>query len=290
MGGAALTLAVSPRWIEGITSGQGWIAVGLVIFAQWDPVRAAIGSYLFGAIRRLPLDLQNVGIFLRNPALGYFTNMLPYLFTVIVLIIGSRAAMRRRVGAPAALGQPYVRERARRLNRKSPLLPSAHVAYSWFALTLLQDTLDVAPDADYRGVALAAMASDLVDKPLAAAYFYRKHKAAVLFAHTLLAYIAVAAWTWQRWPRGAVYGVTMLGHAVLDRIWFFPDDLLLALRGWRFHVWRQSRAQSRKRSAKPIGLPCRAAQSCGCGRSAGCLPWHGSSGVTGSMCRSPVTF
>jgi general nucleoside transport system permease protein len=110
IGGAALTLAISPRWIEGITGGLGWIAVGLVIFAQWDPVRAAIGSYLFGAIRRLPLDLQNVGIFLRNPALGYFTNMLPYLFTVIVLIIGSRAAMRRRVGAPAALGQPYVRE------------------------------------------------------------------------------------------------------------------------------------------------------------------------------------
>lgn len=110
VGGATLTLAVSPRWIEGITSGQGWIAVGLVIFAQWDPVKAAIGSYLFGAIRRLPLDLQNVGIFLRNPALGYFTNMLPYLFTVIVLIIGSRAAMRRRMGAPAALGLPYVRE------------------------------------------------------------------------------------------------------------------------------------------------------------------------------------
>jgi simple sugar transport system permease protein len=110
IGGAALTLAISPRWIEGITSGQGWIAVGLVIFAQWDPVKAAIGSYLFGAIRRLPLDLQNVGIFLANPALGYFTNMLPYLFTVIVLVIGSREAMRRRMGAPAALGLPYVRE------------------------------------------------------------------------------------------------------------------------------------------------------------------------------------
>jgi ABC-type uncharacterized transport system permease subunit len=110
VGGAALTLAVSPRWIEGITSGQGWIAVGLVIFAQWDPIRAAIGSYLFGAIRRLPLDLQNLGIFASNPALGYFTNMLPYLFTIVVLIIGSREAMRRRMGAPAALGQPYQRE------------------------------------------------------------------------------------------------------------------------------------------------------------------------------------
>jgi simple sugar transport system permease protein len=108
--GAALSLAITPLWIEGMTSGQGWIAVGLVIFAGWDPVRAAIGSYLFGAIRRLPLDLQNLAIFLRNPAWGYFTNMLPYLFTIIVLIIGSREAMRRRAGAPAALGQPYSRE------------------------------------------------------------------------------------------------------------------------------------------------------------------------------------
>ena len=94
------------------------------------------------------------------------------------------------------------------------MLPTSHVAYSWFTLTLLQDTLRVAPNADYRGVALAAMASDLVDKPLAAAYFYRKHKAAVLFAHTLLAYIAIGAWTWVRWPRGAVYGLSMLGTAL----------------------------------------------------------------------------
>lgn len=110
IGGAALSLAISPLWIEGMTSGQGWIAVGLVIFAGWDPVKAAIGSYLFGAIRRLPLDLQNLAIFLQNPAWGYFTNMLPYLFTIIVLVIGSREAMRRRAGAPAALGLPYVRE------------------------------------------------------------------------------------------------------------------------------------------------------------------------------------
>lgn len=110
IGGAALSLAISPLWIEGMTSGQGWIAVGLVIFAGWDPVKAALGSYLFGAIRRLPLDLQNLAIFLQNPAWGYFTNMLPYLFTIIVLVIGSREAMRRRAGAPAALGLPYVRE------------------------------------------------------------------------------------------------------------------------------------------------------------------------------------
>lgn len=108
--GAALTLAITPLWIEGITAGQGWIAIGLVIFAGWDPVRAALGSYLFGAIRRLPLDLQNLAFFLRNPHVGYFMNMLPYLFTIFVLVIGSREALRRRVGAPAALGTPYVRE------------------------------------------------------------------------------------------------------------------------------------------------------------------------------------
>ena len=108
--GAALTLAITPLWIEGVTAGQGWIAVGLVIFAGWDPLRAALGSYLFGAIRRLPLDLQTLPLFLQNPHLGYFMNMLPYLFTIVVLVIGSREALRRLVGAPAALGLPYVRE------------------------------------------------------------------------------------------------------------------------------------------------------------------------------------
>lgn len=110
IGGAALSLAITPLWLEGMTAGQGWIAIGLVIFAGWNPLRAALGSYLFGAIRRLPLDLQILPIFLRNPTWGYFTNMLPYLFTIVVLVIGSREAMRRRMGSPAALGQPYVRE------------------------------------------------------------------------------------------------------------------------------------------------------------------------------------
>ena len=110
LGGAALSLAITPLWIEGMTAGQGWIAVGLVIFAGWDPLRGAMGAYLFGAIRRLPLDMQNISFFLRRPTYGYFMNMLPYLFTIIVLVIGSREALRRRVGAPAALGVPYVRE------------------------------------------------------------------------------------------------------------------------------------------------------------------------------------
>ncbi len=110
MAGAALSLAITPLWLDGMTSGQGWIAVGMVIFARWDPLLAMVGAYLFGAINRLPLDLQNLGFFLRNPQLGYFMKMLPYLFTIAVLVISARSAQRRRLGAPAALGVPYVRE------------------------------------------------------------------------------------------------------------------------------------------------------------------------------------
>jgi len=117
LGGATITLAVAPGWFSELTTGgQGWIAVGLVIFAQWDPVRAAIGSYAFGALRRLILDIQGpltlFGIdnpFYYNPYWGFFLQMLPYAFTVIVLVIGSREAMRKRLGAPAALGTPYIR-------------------------------------------------------------------------------------------------------------------------------------------------------------------------------------
>jgi general nucleoside transport system permease protein len=117
LAGATISLAVSPGWFSELTTGgQGWIAIGLVIFAQWDPVRAAIGAYAFGALRRLILDIQGplllLGFdnpFYYNPYLGFFLQMLPYLFTVIVLVIGSREATRKRLGAPAALGNPYVR-------------------------------------------------------------------------------------------------------------------------------------------------------------------------------------
>ena len=117
LAGATISLAISPGWFSELTtSGQGWIAVGLVIFAQWDPIRAAGGAYAFGALRRLILDLQGpttlLGFpnpFYYNPYLGFFLQMLPYAFTILVLIIGSREAMRKRLGAPAALGVPYIR-------------------------------------------------------------------------------------------------------------------------------------------------------------------------------------
>jgi general nucleoside transport system permease protein len=117
LGGATISLAISPGWFSELTTGgQGWIAVGLVIFAQWDPIRAAVGSYAFGALRRLILDIQGPTLllgfhnpFYYQPYYGFFLQMLPYAFTVIVLVIGSREAIRKRLGSPAALGDPYVR-------------------------------------------------------------------------------------------------------------------------------------------------------------------------------------
>ena len=117
LAGAAITLSISPGWYGDQTvNGRGWIAIGLVIFAQWSPLRAAFGAYLFGAIYRFILDIQGVDtIFgIHNPfsagrSSTFFLEMLPYLFVIIVVIIGSREALRRRVGAPAALGIPYVR-------------------------------------------------------------------------------------------------------------------------------------------------------------------------------------
>ncbi|MBN1305257.1 MAG: ABC transporter permease [Anaerolineales bacterium] len=117
LAGATISLAVAPGWFSELTTaGQGWIAVGLVIFAQWDPVRAAVGSYAFGALRRLILDIQGPMLlfgfdnpFYYNPYWGFFLQMLPYAFTIVVLVIGSREAIRKRLGAPAALGNPYIR-------------------------------------------------------------------------------------------------------------------------------------------------------------------------------------
>lgn len=117
LAGATITLAVSPGWFsDQTTNGRGWIAVGLVIFAQWNPIRAAFGAYLFGAISRFVLDVQGVGTVLgvTNPfqpgrSATFFLEMLPYVLVIVVVVLGSREAARKRVGAPAALGTPYVR-------------------------------------------------------------------------------------------------------------------------------------------------------------------------------------
>ena len=114
LAGACLSLAVTPGWVDGMTSGQGWIAVGLVIFAGWEPVRAAGGAFLFGTIRQLPLDLQGVQSLplFSDPSVGFLLDMLPYLFTIGVLVLARLGKLGR--DAPSALALPFIRgERGR---------------------------------------------------------------------------------------------------------------------------------------------------------------------------------
>ncbi len=107
LGGAHLSLAYTPGWTEGMTAGRGWIAIALVIFATWDPLRTVIGAVLFGGISAVQFRMQAAGT--NIPAA--FLGMLPYVFTVLVLVVITWwEAFSKRVGAPAALGQPYVRE------------------------------------------------------------------------------------------------------------------------------------------------------------------------------------
>jgi simple sugar transport system permease protein len=110
LGGAHLSLAYTPGWTENLTGGRGWIAVALVIFAMWDPLRATVGAVLFGGINAVQFRMQAAGT--NIPAA--FLNMLPYLFTVVVLVVITWwETVRKRVGAPAALGLPYMREERR---------------------------------------------------------------------------------------------------------------------------------------------------------------------------------
>jgi ABC-type uncharacterized transport system permease subunit len=106
VGGATFSLAITPQWVDGLTQGAGWIAIALVIFAFWRPGLCLVGAYFFGAFSGLPFTLQARGVTIA-PELF---QALPYVMTVLVLVLVSSAGARRRLGAPAALGLPYVRE------------------------------------------------------------------------------------------------------------------------------------------------------------------------------------
>ncbi|HEV8683550.1 MAG TPA: ABC transporter permease [Actinomycetota bacterium] len=105
LAGAHLSVALTPGWNEGMTAGRGWIAIGLVIFARWNPILALVGGYLFGLMESLNFQAQAVGINV-SP---FFLGMLPYLFTVLAVVLGSLIGA-RRLGAPADLGTAYERE------------------------------------------------------------------------------------------------------------------------------------------------------------------------------------
>jgi general nucleoside transport system permease protein len=106
VGGACFSISITPQWVDGLTSGAGWIAIALVIFAFWRPGIVLVGAYLFGAFQALPFTLQARGVTVAPELL----QSLPYVMTVVVLTLASASGARRRLGAPGGLGVPYVRE------------------------------------------------------------------------------------------------------------------------------------------------------------------------------------
>jgi simple sugar transport system permease protein len=108
LGGSWLMLAQSAAWHQAATTnGIGWIALALVVFAGWRPIRLIFGAILFGFTLQLPFTLQAEQITFIPSAL---MQMLPYLATLIALIALSRPSTRNKLGAPKSLGIPFVRD------------------------------------------------------------------------------------------------------------------------------------------------------------------------------------
>ena len=105
IGGSFLSVFYTPLWVEGMVSGRGWIAIALVVFATWRPFRVMVGAYLFGGVMVVQVFVQGSGMDINIPA--QFLSALPYLATIIVLVIISRDQNTVRLNAPVSLGQPY---------------------------------------------------------------------------------------------------------------------------------------------------------------------------------------
>lgn len=103
LGGAYLSLVYTPMWVEGMSAGRGWIALALVVFATWRPWRALFGAYLFGGITIVQLHVQGAGVAVPSQLM----SMLPYLATILVLVLISRDATRIRLNAPASIGKVF---------------------------------------------------------------------------------------------------------------------------------------------------------------------------------------
>ena len=107
LSGGYLSLAYTPQWIENMTGGRGWIALALVVFSTWLPKRVAIGAYLFGAVWIMGLYVQAAGIGIPSQ----FLSSLPYLVTIVALVIISGNKTLSRVNTPACIGQSFVPDR-----------------------------------------------------------------------------------------------------------------------------------------------------------------------------------
>ncbi len=101
--GAYLSTALTPMWVEGMSAGRGWIALALVVFATWKPARVLLGAWLFGAVTVMQLYAQGFGV--RVPS--EFLSMLPYVATILVLVLICRNPRKIRLSQPAALGQSF---------------------------------------------------------------------------------------------------------------------------------------------------------------------------------------
>jgi len=106
LAGAYFSVVYTHSWAEGMTGGRGWIAIALVIFGTWNPIVVLVGALIFGFVDGLNFQLQSVGV----PVSSHLLAMMPYVFTLVVLIITWTRLRRRRVGMPEALGLPYERE------------------------------------------------------------------------------------------------------------------------------------------------------------------------------------
>lgn len=103
LGGAYLALVYTPLWVEGMTAGRGWISLALVVFATWRPARVIFGAYLFGGVTILQLHVQGLGIDLPAQLL----SSLPYIATIVVLVLISRDINTIRLNAPASIGKTF---------------------------------------------------------------------------------------------------------------------------------------------------------------------------------------
>lgn len=107
LAGAHLSLVYTPQWVENMTAGRGWIAVALVVFASWRPWRVLGGAYLFGAVTIGQLHTQALGFGIPSQ----FLSALPYLATIVVLVLISRNRRLTVMNTPASLAQPFVPDR-----------------------------------------------------------------------------------------------------------------------------------------------------------------------------------
>jgi simple sugar transport system permease protein len=103
VGGAYLSVIYTPLWVEGMVAGKGWIALALTTFATWRPARVLLGAYLFGGVTMLQFQLQGQGVEIASQ----FLTMLPYLATIVVLVLISRNPAWIKVNMPASLGKPF---------------------------------------------------------------------------------------------------------------------------------------------------------------------------------------